>query len=134
MAQKPRYRTYTIKLWLSTVVCAPLVFLILSYLVNLILKNDPEEYELAIHLCIAINIILPTVLFSIVLSLVLPHVSKKIKLLKRVAIITATAGVIAAFLFVYEPAFYSSAQLYWGIFMACLYAGALLYFGLKYKI
>ena len=135
MARKLRYRTYTIKLWLSTIVCAPLVFFLPALIIDEgLLSDEDSPLELGLHFFVAINFILPTVLFFILLSLVLPFISRRPQKLKWAAISSALAGIVAAFFFVYDPGYYSSAQFYWGLSMAVLYMGSLVFFGLRYKL
>ncbi|HEV7781964.1 MAG TPA: hypothetical protein VGO58_11905 [Chitinophagaceae bacterium] len=135
MARKLRYRTYIIKLWLATMVCAPLVFVLFALIIDArLLSYDDSPLELGLHIFVAISFVLPTFLFFVVLSLLLPFISRRPQKLKRAAILTTGLGFIAAFFFVYDPGYYSSVQLYWGLMMVLLYAGSLVFFGLRFKI
>ncbi len=135
MPRKPRYRTYIVNLWMAIMFCTPLAFLLFTLFADSGMYGDPEEpFLFALFLSIAFLFTVPTVLFIIIASFIIPNISKKPDTLKRVTVVTLLLGVLATFLVVWQAGPYSGEQVSWGIVSAILYMGATIGFGWRLKL
>ena len=125
------YRTYIIKLWLSTMVVTPVAFVILNFLF------DPDTIDLysavqMIFFIIFFGLIMsiPTLLFVDLVSVLVAKKFKEPAALKTATILLSIFGVVVSFVLIYDS---SSDQLIWGLILAFLYIFFIVFFGLIYK-
>ena len=130
------YRTYIMRLWIATMVAAPIV------LVALILIIDPDMLALFPLVKLAIFIIIlgfiysiPSLLFVNLLANLLERKMKNIKSLKVATILVSNIGLLITFLLLYDNVhLYSQRVLTWGPILSLLYGIFLVIFGMGLKI
>ena len=130
------YRTYILKLWLSTMILAPLAFLLFILIANSALLSDIDSgpLDLAVDLILFLIFIVPTFLFFAVLSLIIPSITKDPKKLRLLTILISLLGEVVTFLSIYDSYWYDQNQLIWGLLLAFIYGASLVFFGIIYKV
>ena len=136
MESKLLYRTYILKLWLSVMVSAPLAFVFIVFIIDSnLLSNDYDgSLELATDMILLLIFIVPTCLFFVILSFIIPKVTQDPLKLKKITIIVSVLAALFTFISFYDAEWYNKTQLAWGILLAIIYCACLIFFGTIYKV
>ena len=129
------YRTYIMKLWLATMVVAPIV------LFALILTIDPDILALYPIVKLLVFVIfvgsvhsIPTLLCVNLLSNLLERNIKHTKNLKAATILISVIGVVITFSLLSDPDSLDRKEFNWGLTLTLLYSLFIVIFGAIFKI
>jgi hypothetical protein len=129
------YRTYIMKLWLTTLVVTPIAFICLILLIDPdMLALYPVMKLLAFVIFIGFVLSIPTLLLVGFLSQLLEKKIKSTKNLKVVAILISILGVAITFFLLFDPDSFDQSEFNWGLTLAILYSLSIAVFGNAFKL
>ncbi|HEX7902687.1 MAG TPA: hypothetical protein VF487_02330 [Chitinophagaceae bacterium] len=136
MKSKLLYRTYIIRLWLSAMAAAPLAFVFIVFIIdsNLFSSDYDGPLQLAIDMILLLIFIVPTFLFFVILSFIIPKVTQDPMKLKKITIIVSVLAALFTFISFYDSEWYNKTQLAWGMLLAIIYCACLIFLGTIYKV
>jgi hypothetical protein len=130
------YRTYLVKLWLSTMLVSPFSFLLIAFIINSSAFTNVFEGPIgfAVELIFLMILVIPTFLFLILLSVIVPKFTEDPNKLKKITITASVAGTLITFISFYDPEYHSKTQLLWGLFLTLTYCASVIYFGTLFHV
>ena len=129
-----RYHTYIFKLWLSTMVAAPIVFVPLIPLFDSeMLHPYPAVPMIFIIIFIGFVISIPALLCVNLLFLLVENRFKSPAALKRAIIIFSILALISSFIFFFSDSF-DQEEFNLMLTLALVYTSFIVFFGLIYKL
>ena len=128
------YRTYIFKLWLSTMVAVPIVFVpLIPFFDSEMLDQYPAVQMIFVMIFIGFIISIPALLCVNLLFLLVENRFKSPTALKRAIIIFSILVLIGSFIFFFSDSF-DQEEFNLMLTLASLYTFFIVFFGLIYKL
>ena len=129
------YRTYIMKLWLATMVAAPIVLIVLILIIDPEMLARFPAVKLAVFIIIFGFILsIPSLLCVSLLAHLFEKNIKNIKSLKMATILSSIVGLLGTFLLLYDADAFDQKESNWVFVLSCLYGFFIVIFGMRLKI